>query len=128
MLRKLSLIVLSLLLSLFCLSCATAGFTQTGEKYPAYKGIVKVFDSPPENITYKEIGRVSAQGGSSRQWANLLNDMQKKAAKNGANAIILLKKDTELKKASVDYTPEKGLSGSASTQKSMLAIAIRIIE
>jgi len=54
--------------------------------------------------------------------------MQKKAAKNGANAIILLKKNTELKNASIDYTPEKGLSGSASTQKSVQSIAIRIIE
>jgi len=67
MLRKLSLIMLVLLISFFCISCATAGFTQTGKKYLPYKGIVKVFDSPPENITYKEIGRLSAQGSSSRQ-------------------------------------------------------------
>ena len=120
--------MLALLLSFFCISCATAGFTQTGEKYSPYKGIVKVFDSPPENTTYKEIGRLSAQGGSSWQWTSLINEMQKKAAKNGANAIILLKKNTELKNASIDYTSDKGLSGSASTQKSMQAIAIRIIE
>ena len=125
---KISFSLLSLLLvTLLFTSCATSGFTLTGEKYPPYEGVVKVFYSIPENIKYEQIGILSSQGGEIHQWTSLIKAMQKKAAKNGANAIIILGQDKD-DKAIISYTPQTGLFGSTTKYKNMEAIAIRIVE
>ena len=122
----LSLILLSILL-LMNISCATSGFTQTGNKYPPYDGIVQVFYSPPENTKYEQIGILSSQGGEINQWTGLIKAMQKKAAKNGANAIIIQGQEKD-EKGMIMYTPQTGLFGSTTKYKSMQAIAIRIVK
>jgi uncharacterized protein YbjQ (UPF0145 family) len=53
--------------------------------------------------------------------------MQKEAASKGANAIILNQAD-KTNNSMVTYNQQFGLIGSSGTQKSLMAIAIRILE
>ncbi len=114
----------------FCgslMACATGKFTQTGETFPPYEGPVKVLKSPPVDKKYSEIGWVSSSGGMIHEWTHLIEAMQKKAASKGANAIILNqaeRPDTSL----ATYNQQFGFIGGSGTQKSMTAIAIRILE
>ena len=108
-------------------SCATAKFTQTGKNYPAYQGHVKVFTSPPTDLKYEELGWVSSSGGMIHEWTHLIEAMQKKAAKKGANGIIIVASERP-NTSMATYTPQYGFIGSQGTQKSMTAIAIRILE
>ena len=107
--------------------CATAKFTQTGNIYPAYQSPVKVFTSKPGNIKYEEIGWVSSSGGMVHEWTHLIEAMQQKAASKGANAIIILVGERPNTGMAI-YTPQYGLFASKGTQKSMTAIAIRILD
>ena len=113
------------ILALF--GCATAKFTQTGNTYPAYQGPVKVFTSKPDNIKYAEIGWVSSSGGMVHEWTHLIEAMQQKAASKGANAIIIVAGERP-NTGMATYTPQYGLLASQGTQKSMTAIAIRILD
>jgi hypothetical protein len=108
-------------------SCATGKFTQTGKTYPPYHGPVKVFTSPPKDLKYEEIGWVSSSGGMIHEWTHLIEAMQKKAASKGANAIIIVAGERP-DSGMATYTPQYGFVGSRGTQKSMTAIAIRILE
>lgn len=107
--------------------CATAKFTRTGNIYPSYRGSVKVFTSPPTDLQYEEIGWVSSSGGMVHEWTHLIEAMQKKAASKGANAIIIVSGERP-NIGMATYTPQYGLFASQGTQKSMTAIAIRILE
>lgn len=109
-------------------SCATGKFTQTGKTYPPYRGPVKVFTSPPKDIKYEEIGWVSSSsGGMIHEWTHLIEAMQKKVASKGANAIIIVAGERP-NSSMATYTPQYGFVGGQGTQKSMTAIAIRILE
>ena len=99
--------------------CATASFTQTGQTFPEYEGVVRVFSEPPEDASYVEVGIVSSQGGNNHNSADLIEALQKKAAKNGANAIILVSSEETQGFVSSEY-----YSGST-TAKEMTAVAIR---
>lgn len=107
--------------------CATAKFTQTGNSYPAYQGHVKVFTSPPDDLKYEELGWVSSSGGMIHEWTHLIEAMQNKAASRGANGIIIIAGERP-NTGMATYTPQYGFIGSQGTQKSMTAIAIRILE
>lgn len=107
--------------------CATAKFTQTGNSYPAYQGPVKVFTSPPTGLKYEELGWVSSSGGMIHEWTHLIEAMQNKAASKGANGIIIVAGERP-NTGMATYTPQYGFIGSQGTQKSMTAIAIRILE
>ncbi|MEW6528232.1 MAG: hypothetical protein AB1444_16385, partial [Spirochaetota bacterium] len=61
------------------------------------------------------------------EWTDLIEALQKKAASKGANAIILYQADKN-NISMVTYNKQFGLIGSSGTQKSLIAIAIRIIE
>ncbi len=120
-------IVFIVLVGLLIQGCATGKFTQTGNTYPAYQGPVKVFTSKPDNIKYEEIGWVSSSGGMAHEWTHLIEAMQQKAASKGANAIIILAGERPNTGMAI-YTPQYGLFASQGTQKSMTAIAIRILD
>ena len=114
----------------FCISlvaCATSKFTQTGETFPPYEGLVKVLQSPPVEKNYVEIGWVSSSGGMIHEWTHLIEAMQKKAASKGANAIILNQAERP-NTALATYNRQFGFVGGSGTQKSMTAIAIRVLE
>lgn len=108
-------------------SCATSKFTQTGEAFPPYKGTVKVLRTAPGDQKFVEIGWVSSSGGMIHEWTHLIEAMQKKAASKGANAIILNHAERP-NSALATYNQQYGFVGGSGTQKSMTAIAIRIIE
>ena len=111
----------------FITGCATAKFAQTGQTYPPYDGPVKVLSAPPQGVKYVEIGIVSSAGGMIHQCADLIEALQKEAAKKGANAIIVggVGESTH---AMVTYSPTFGLQGGTFPQKNMMAVAIRILE
>ena len=110
----------------FMTGCATAKFAQTGQTYPPYEGPVKVLSAPPQEVKYVEIGIVSSAGGMIHQWADLIEALQKAAAKRGANAIIHGGVN-EFTHAMVTYNPTFGLQGGTFPQKNMTAVAIRIL-
>jgi len=105
--------------------CATSKFTITGNTFSPHQGPVKVFNTPPENIEYEEIGLVSSTGGMAHEWTHLISAMQKKAAKFGANAIIIIREDSP-QFGMVTYNKQYGLTGSSGSWKSLTAVAIRI--
>ncbi len=111
---------------MFLVGCATAKFTQTGNTYPAYRGPVKVLRSPPTDCEYEEIGWVSSSGGMIHEWTHLAEAMQKKAASKGANAIVVISGE-KTKMGMATYTPQFGFVGGYGAQKSLTAIAIRIL-
>ena len=115
------------ILCFFLISCATSKFTQTGEIFSPYDGPVKVLRAPPEEQKYVEVGWVSSSGGLIHEWTHLIEAMQKKAAKKGANAIVLDLAERP-DSAIATYNQQHGFIGGSGTQKSMTAIAIRIIE
>jgi uncharacterized protein YbjQ (UPF0145 family) len=61
------------------------------------------------------------------EWTHLIEAMQKKAASKGANAIILNQVERP-NTALATYNQQFGFVGGSGTQKSMTAIAIRILE
>jgi len=111
----------------FITGCATAKFAQTGQTYPPYSGPVKVLYAPPQGVKYVEIGIVSSAGGMIHQPADLIEALQKEAAKQGANAIIF-GGATESTQTMVTYNQTYGLMGGTFPQKNMLAVAIRILD
>lgn len=119
---KLCLIIL--LSTLLLAGCATASFTQTGEEYPAYDGIVRVFFEKPEEVEYEKIGIVSSKGGSIHDQADMIKALQKEAAEHGANAIIVVSADE--KQGAVLSSGQYGTFASTTTEKNMTAVAIRL--
>ena len=124
--RKLTVLAI-VFLCMSLVACATGKFTQTGETFPPYEGPVKVLKSPPVDKKYVEIGWVSSSGGMIHEWTHLIEAMQKKAASKGANAIILNQAERP-NTALATYNQQFGFVGGSGTQKSMTAIAIRILE
>lgn len=117
--------VFAVLLCLIFQACASSKFVLTGSQYPPYTGVVKVFFSPPQDIQYDEIGLVSSSGGMIHEWTHLIEAMQKKASKKGANAIIIIAGERP-NMGMISGTHQFGVFGHQGTQKSMTAIAIRI--
>jgi hypothetical protein len=116
-----------IILCFFLLSCATSKFTQTGENFPPYNGAVKVLQAAPTDKKFVEIGWVSSSGGLVHEWTHLIEAMQEKAAAKGANAIILSLAERP-NSSLATYNQQYGFVGGSGTQKSMTAIAIRILE
>ncbi len=123
--KNIKIIFLLIIFILLFQGCATSKFVVTGNTYTPYTGPVKVFQSPLEGIEYEEIGLVSSTGGQVHEWTHLIEAMQKKAAKYGANAIIIIKEDNP-KYGMITYTQQYGLVGSSGNWKSLTAVAIRI--
>ena len=71
-------------------SCAWGtSFTQTGKKYPPYRGDVQVYYEPPAGLQYEEIGLVSTEANQVHLKTIAIKALQKRAAEKGANAIIM---------------------------------------
>ena len=94
-------------------------FTPTGKTYPPYQGVVKIFEAPPTNQAFVEIGWVSSQGDWNNAWTDLLGDLQKLAASNGANAIII---------SATNYPETWGVGWRRAGERSIIAKAIRVLE
>jgi hypothetical protein len=114
-------------LFLSAFGCATAKFIQTGNQYPPYNGVVKIYRNNPPDTKYEEIGWISSSGGMIHEWTHLIEAMQSKAALKGANGIILIDKENT-STGFATYNPQYGLVAAQGTQKSLMAIAIRTEE
>lgn len=111
--------------SVVLMNCASSNFTTTNDtKYPEFKGAVKVFFNEVEDLEYIQVGIISAEGTLFGDDVEMIKTLQKKAAKNGANAIIIMSafSGTKIK------TQEKGegILFSGNDERKMLAVAIRI--
>ena len=72
-------------------SCAWGtSFTQTGKRYPPYRGDVQVYYELPVGLQYEEIGLVSTEANQVHLKASVIKAFQEKAAEKGANAIIMI--------------------------------------
>jgi hypothetical protein len=115
-------ILFLIIILLIFLGCAKVKFTPTGKTYPPYQGPVKIYTEPPTGMKFEEIGWVSAEGDFNHPWAELLQIMQKEAALQGANALIIQEKFTT--KIDADVNIGRGLQD----DRSVTAIAVRILE
>jgi hypothetical protein len=71
-------------------SCAWGtSFTQTGKRYPPYRGDVQVYYELPAGVHYEEIGLVSTEANQVHLKESVIKALQEKAAEKGANAIIM---------------------------------------
>ena len=108
-----------LLLSFIVIACAQTQFVATGKTYEPWKGTVKIFRETPKGIKYEELGWISGKmGGMVADWGAILKAMQKEAKNRGANAIILINKETS----------NQLFLDSSYKEKSLMVIAIRILE
>ena len=115
-------VILLIFVSLILSSCAKVKFTPTGKTYPPYQGPVKIYKEPPTGIRFEEIGWVTADGDFNHPWAELLQMMQKEAAAQGANALIIEEKFTT--KIDAEVNVGRGIDD----DRSITAIAVRIID
>ena len=124
MLTKYSDVIFILIVIVFLLSgCATSKFVPTGKSYPPHSGPVQVFYQIPEGYEYEQIGIVTGKGYEGHDWADVIIAMQKKAAKHGANAILIITSETP-HYAYISYNKSYGLMGSSGSQKEMISIAL----
>lgn len=119
--------ILLAVVSISLVNCASSNFTSTNETdYSEYKGVVKVFFDEPGEIEYDEVGIVAAEGSFFGDDVQVIKLLQKKAAKEGANAIIIMSafSGTQVKTQKND----SGVHIYGDDGKKMLAVAIRIKE
>jgi hypothetical protein len=83
-----SLLLIPILLAFFAAG-ASGKFIHSGPNYPPYPGQVVILLEPPEGINFEELGLVTSSGGMMHHWDDLVEAMQKEAARHGANAIII---------------------------------------
>jgi hypothetical protein len=108
--------------------CAQSTFVVTGKSYEPWAGNVQIFQESPNDLKYEEIGWVTGKmAGSVSDWGKILKSMQETARNNGANAIILVNKETS-NHASVGGSLQYGFYGGSYQEKTIMAKAIRIIE
>ena len=119
--RKSLKLLVYIVIGLILFGCAKVKFAPTGKTYPPYEGPVKIYMKPPTNLKYEEIGWVTADGDFNHPWAELLQMMQKEAARRGANALIIEEKFTTRMDTEVNI-------GSRDEDRSITAIAVRILE
>ncbi|MCF7809464.1 hypothetical protein K9N50_00600 [bacterium] len=130
MLRKFFVSMIICYLSSLLVSCASSKLTLTDYRYPRHFGPVKVLETPPDSIRYREIGIVSSKSGSLygqplHDWSDLIEAMQKQSAKYGANALVITHSDKDLQgyMSSNSYGTYAGFGA----QKGLTGYAIRIL-
>lgn len=70
--------------------CASADFVPAGNAhYQAWGDLVQVFDRPPP-VNYIRIGMLTVHGGWSDSEAGMIETLKSAAARQGANAIVLV--------------------------------------
>jgi len=72
-------------------ACTSVQFNRitNAPEYPPFTGEVQVIESLPAADRFVRLGTVVARGGDAATGAGLTKDLQKEAARNGANAIML---------------------------------------
>jgi len=117
-----------LLLSIIVSACAQTQFVATGKTYEPWKGPVKILQEAPKGVKYEELGWVSGKmGGMVSDWGAILKAMQEEARERGANAIILVNKESSTQ-SSLGGSVQYGFYGGSYQEKNLMAIAIRILE
>lgn len=121
--KELNLLYVVFLLA-FISSCATASFTHVGNTFPKYEGPVEVLAEYPKDRLFEGIGVVSSQYGVFPNRGDLIDVLRKKAAKHGANAIVIVsnRPTPQDNRPSGPYGFYAGIAASSD----MTAIAIRI--
>jgi hypothetical protein len=78
------------ILGLVLAGCSGADFTPTSNThYLAWGDLVQVFDKPPP-VYYIRIGMLTVHGGWSDTEASMIETLKSAAARQGANAIVLV--------------------------------------
>ena len=78
------------ILGLVLAGCTGTDFTSTSNaRYQAWGDLVQVFDKPPP-IYYVRLGMVTVHGGWSDTETEMIETLKSAAAKQGANAIVLM--------------------------------------
>ncbi|MDE2704256.1 MAG: hypothetical protein OXI35_04255 [Gemmatimonadota bacterium] len=117
-----------LLFSITMSACAQTQFLITGNTYEPWTGPVKILQEVPKGTQYEEIGWVSGKmGGMVSDWGAILKAMQREAGERGANAIILVNKESSTQ-ASLGGSDQYGFYGGSYQEKNLMAIAIRILK
>ena len=121
--KKINLLFVGLSLVLIS-NCATASFTQVGNTFPKHEGPVEVLAEYPKDRLFEGIGVVSSKYGVFPNRGALIQVLRKKAAKHGANAIVIVSKRPmpQDKRPSGPYGFYAGIAASSD----MTAIAILI--
>lgn len=120
--------LLALCIVLLASACAQTQFVATGKAYDEWQGPVKILQEPPKGVKYEELGWVSGKmGGMVSDWGAILKAMQEEARIRGANAIILVNKETS-NQSSLGGSVHYGFYGGSYQEKNLMAIAIRTTE
>ncbi len=97
-----------------CTSPATFQPASRAEEFPPYEGEVRVLENLPPSNQYKRVGVVFVEGVLLTKDASMVASVKKKAAANGANAVVMQSKIKVIK------NPD------GSTTKKLAAWAIRL--
>ena len=105
-------------------ACVRTQFLPTTDTtHEHWSGPVEILQEAPADREYEELGWLT--GYTHSDWGTALKAMQEEAAERGANAIVLVVKDSSTQ-AGIVATPDGGLFGGTSEQRNLMAIAIRI--
>lgn len=120
--------LLCYILTLLAFACAQVNFIPTGNSYEPWEGSVKILDELPSDVRYEEVGVITGKmSGMVSDWGKILKAMQKKARAKGANAIILINKETS-SQSSFGGSLKYGFYGGSYQEKNMMARLIRILD
>ncbi len=97
-----------------CTSPATFQPTSRSEEFPPYEGEVRVLENLPPSDQYQRVGVVFVEGVLLTKDASMVVSVKKKAAANGADAVVMQSKIKVIK------NPD------GSTTKKLAAWAIRL--
>ncbi len=97
-----------------CTSPATFQPASRAEEFPPYEGDVRVLQNLPPSNQYKRVGVVFVEGVLLTEDASMVASVKKKAAANGADAVVMQSKIKVIK------NPD------GSTTKKLAAWAIRL--
>jgi hypothetical protein len=97
-----------------CTSPATFQPASRSEEFPPYEGDVRVLENLPPSDQYKRVGVVFVEGVLLTKDASMVDSVKKKAAANGADAVVMQSKIKVIK------NPD------GSTTKKLAAWAIRL--
>ena len=97
-----------------CTSPATFQPASRSEEFPPYEGDVRVLENLPPSNQYKRVGVVFVEGVLLTKDASMVASVKKKAAANGADAVVMQSKIKVIK------NPD------GSTTKKLAAWAIRL--
>lgn len=113
---RLSMVLMAVVMTAIsgCTSPATFQPASRSEEFPPYEGDVRVLENLPPSDQYKRVGVVFVEGVLLTKDASMVASVKKKAAENGADAVVMQSKIKVIK------NPD------GSTTKKLAAWAIRL--